>query len=182
MTLQHELITAEEFEEYALLPENRARNLELIGGEIVEMVSNDYSSGIAMFIGAKVLLFVLEHKLGRVTTADGGYYIGKDRYIPDVAYISTAKKPEWTREAYSSIPPDLVVEVLSPSNDASEMRIKIVNYLRAGVTVWIVDPDKQQVEVYAPNEDPIPLGIEGVIDGGKALPGFRLPVKDIFSI
>ena len=66
--------------------------------------------------------------------------------------------------------PDLAVEVLSPTNYADEMRIKVVNYLLAGTTVWVVDPINKRVEVYIPNQSPFIVGIDGELDGGTVLP------------
>jgi Uma2 family endonuclease len=182
MTVLTPPITVEEFDRLALLPENAQRNLEFINGRIVEVVSNDYSSGIAAFLTAKLLIFVHEKGLGKITTTDGGYQIGRERYIPDVAFISKARKPAWTFEAYTSVPPELVVEVLSPSNTPDAMRIKITNYLSVGTVVWVVDPDKQRVEVHSPGEFVQVFELNDTLDGGKVLPGFQLPVKDIFSI
>jgi Uma2 family endonuclease len=83
-------------------------------------------------------------------------------------------------EAYSPIPPDLVVEVLSPSNDPGDMRIKITNYLTAGTTMWVVDPYKKLVGIFAPGQKAQKHGLDDTLDGGEVLPGFTLAVKDIF--
>ncbi len=180
MVLQTKQLTVEEFDRIVMQPENSDKLLEYIGGEIVEVVSNNYSSEIAMLIGSLLTVFVRQNDLGRVTGADGGYQVSGERYIPDVAFISKAKQPEPSRAAYNPNPPDLAVEVLSPSNDESDMRIKVVNYLRAGTTVWVVSPDKKEVEVYSPVDAPKTVGIDGTIEGGEVLPGFALLVKDIF--
>jgi Uma2 family endonuclease len=126
--------------------------------------------------------FVDENGLGFITSSDGGYRFGKDRYIPDAAFVSKDRQAEASDEAYAAIPPDLVVEVLSPSNDPAQMRMKVNNYLSVGTIVWLVDPDKQRVEVYIPGEFVQVFEMDDTLDGGKVLPGFQLPVKDIFSI
>lgn len=180
MVAQTKFVTVEEFDTFIMLPENRERRFEFIGGEIVEMVSNNYSSLIAMLIGSLMTIFVRQHNLGWVTGADGGYKVSGERYIPDVAFVSKQRQPQPSREAYNPLAPDLAVEVLSPTDDESDMRFKVVNYLRAGTMVWVVNPDKKQVEVYAPDAAPKTVGIDDVLDGGGVLPGFTLPVKDIF--
>ncbi len=180
MTVDTRRMTVEEFDQFVLLPENADKSFEYIAGEIIEVVSNDRSAEIAMIIGAFITVFVLQHQLGRVTGADGGYIIAGERYIPDFAYTSKLRKPKPSGEAYSSVTPDLVVEVLSPANTAAEMRVKVINYLHDGVTVWIVDPDKKRVEVYAPDQPSKVVDIKGTLDGGSVLPGFTLAVKDIF--
>jgi len=143
------------------------------------VASNNYSSEIAMLIGAAIPAFAREKRSGRVTGADGGYMISGEQYIPDVAFIPREKRPEPSHEVYNPTPPDLVVEVLSPSNDPGDIRIKLFNYLKAGTVVWLVDPDKKQVEVYASGQVK-KLNLDDTLDGGDVLPGFTLPVKAIF--
>jgi Uma2 family endonuclease len=180
MVIQFQHLTVEEFDDWVLLPENAGRMFEYIGGETVEVVSNNFSSMIGMFIGAMLTVFVRTHDLGYVTGADGGYRVSGERYIPDAAFISKARQPQPSHDAYNPNPPDLAVEVLSPTNDPGEMRVKIVNYLLAGTVLWVVDPDLKRVEVYVPGQTPKTLGIDDVLDGGNVLPGFSLAVRDIF--
>ncbi|MBN2305584.1 MAG: Uma2 family endonuclease [Anaerolineae bacterium] len=135
-------------------------------------------TGWVLFLG----MYLLQHNTGGVTTgADGGYEIPGERYIPDVAYVSAARQSEPSENAYGPIPPDLAVEVLSPSNTAHEMRIKIVNYLSVNTTVWVVDPDRRVVEVYVPGQPVRTLAANATLDGGDLLPGFALAVGDIFQ-
>ncbi len=181
MAMQTTRVDASEFERFATLPENADRLLELIGGEIVEVVSNGVSSALGSRLNILIGGFVLQKRLGFTTGADGGYAIGSERYIPDCAFVSKAKQTVPSSAAYNSIPPDLAVEVLSPSNTPDEMAIKVDNYLRAGVIVWVVNPDPQRVTVHQPDAAPKTYGIDGTLDGGTVLPGFTLPVSDIFA-
>jgi Uma2 family endonuclease len=181
MVVQVRHMTVEEFDQFARLPENADRLLEFIGGEVVEVVSNQRSASVAYWLGVHIGMFLLQHDLGRVATGpDGGYSIAGERYIPDIAFVSKARQAQPSDEAYSPIVPDLAVEVLSPSNSPHDMRIKVANYLAVGTTVWVVDPDRKVVEVYAPGQPVKKLGVDGALDGGAALPGFALAVKDIF--
>ena len=180
MTVHTQPMTVEQFDAFAALPENADRHLEYIGGEIIEMVSNQRSASIAYWLGVYMGMYLLQHDLGGVATgADGGYMIAGERYIPDIAYTSPARQAKPSDEAYASVPPDLVVEVLSPSNTPHEMRIKVVNFLSVGTLVWVVDPEREIVEIYAPGEPVKTLDRDGVIDGGDVLPGFSVAVKDI---
>jgi Uma2 family endonuclease len=174
-------LTVAEFDQLVLLPENRDKLLEYIGGKIVEVVSNNKSSVIGSFLNHVLTAFALEHRSGYVSGADGGYRVNGERYIPDAAYVSKSRLPQPVSEGYVSIAPDVAVEVISPSNTATEIRLKVVNYLIAGTTVWVADPDQQTIEVYIPNKTPMLLGMKDVLDGGTVLPGFRLPVSDIFT-
>ena len=136
---------------------------------------------LALYIGGVWAVYARQNKLGFITGADGGYKIAGERYIPDCAFVSKRKQAKPSSEAYSSIPPDLAVEVLSPSNTPEEITIKVDNYLRAGVVVWVVNPDTQRVTVHRPDAPPKTYGIDETLDGGGVLPGFTLAVRDIFE-
>jgi Uma2 family endonuclease len=180
MLVQTPPMTVEQFDPFVLLPENRERRLEFINGRVVEVVSNSYSSIVAVRFSAKITTFVYDHKLGWTTGADGGYRVAGQRLIPNIGFISIARQPEAPHETYVAQAPDLAVEVLSPSVEPHEVRLKIVNYLRAGTTIWVVDTVVRRVEIYAPDAEPRVLGEADSIDGGTMFPGFRLAVKDIF--
>ncbi|MBZ0304346.1 MAG: Uma2 family endonuclease [Anaerolineae bacterium] len=181
MVSQTRPITAEYFNWYIAQPEHIHRNYELIAGEIVEkMVSHPRSSMIAAWMMGKVAAFVDERDLGYVTGADGGYVVSGERYIPDGAFLSKARCPVIPDEAYNPIAPDLALEVLSPINTDEEMRVKVSNYLAAGVVVWLVDPGKR-VEVHCTGQPVRILGPEDTLEGGNFLPGFMLAVQDILG-
>jgi Uma2 family endonuclease len=173
-------VTLEAFDEYIHLPENADKLFEYIGGAIVEVVSNNYSSEVAALLLIHIGGHVLANKLGHVTGADGGYIVSGEKYIPDVAFISLARQPLASHAAYNPNAPDLAIEVLSPGNTDEEISIKIVNYLAAGTTVWRVRPNEKQVVVFAPGKPVETIYVDGILDGGEVLPGFKLPVKDIF--
>ncbi len=176
-------VTLEEFEEYINRPENVDRLFEYIGGEIVEVPSNAYASEIGYNIGFPIKLFLRDNNIaGHVTGEAGGYMVFGERYAPDVAYISSARQPELAKEGYNPIPPELAVEIDFPSTykTQEELRIKVANYLNAGTMVWVVRPEQKLVEVYVPGKGMKKVGIDGVLDGGDVLPGFKLPVRDIF--
>ena len=65
-------------------------------------------------------------------------------------------------------------KVLSAASNEGDFWLKIAHYLRAETTVWIIDPDANLVEVYAQYHASVTLGMDGV------LPGFKLPVREIF--
>ncbi len=173
-------LTVEEFDRWIALPENAGRSFEFIGGEIIEVVSNNYSSIVAGIFLAYINLVVLRGNLGWVTGADGGYWVSGEKYIPDVGFISRARQPEPCEEAWNPAAPDLAVEVLSPGNTHDEMRFKLVNYLRAGTTVWVANPEEQSVEVFSPQHAPLKLSVDDTLTGGAVLPGFSVPVRACF--
>jgi Uma2 family endonuclease len=180
MVIQTRRYTVEEFDEWVMRPENADHDYEYIGGEIVEVVSNNESSEIAAKFVWLISNVVIPNKLGRVTGADGGYIIGDQRYLPDVAYISAGRQPEPCREAYNPNAPDLAVEVISPTDSPSDLALKVSNYNLAGVTVWVADPAKKIINIHPPAKSPNTLTVKDTLTGGDILPGFAVPVRDIF--
>jgi len=174
--------TLEAFEAIVNLPENADKRFEWVGGEIVEVPSNAYCSMIAARIIRYLGVFVDDHNLGYVTGEAGGYMVDGERYAPDAAYISKARQPQLAQEGYNPNPPDLAVEVISPSDSRGRLSIKLGHYLAAGVVVWVADPDARQIEVYAPGQSLVVVDVNGVVEGGAVLPGFSLAVKDVFRV
>jgi Uma2 family endonuclease len=179
-TLERNVVTSEEFSTFVNLPENRDRSFELIGGEIFPVVSNHFSSRMAMRIVSFIHLYLAQNDIGATTGADGGYIVGKDRYIPDIAFIRHDRFVDESIDGYITTAPDLVVEVISPSNTAQEMRLKVANYGAAGTVAWIVDEEAKTVEVYVPGAPAKVLRPGDTLDGGTALPGFQVAIDDIF--
>jgi Uma2 family endonuclease len=86
------------------------------------------------------------------------------------------------RSRFLELAPDLVVEVASPSDRWTEIKDKVMEYLRHGVAlVWIADPRLQQVTVYTSDRGPRVFTIEDQLDGGSVLPEFRMAVAEIFE-
>jgi Uma2 family endonuclease len=174
-------MTAAEFERLAQLPKNRDKRLEFVAGEVVEVVTNSYASMIAARILARIGTFVDDHKLGHYTGADGGYMVGNDRVIPDVGFISKSRQPEPSHAPYNPLSPDLAVEVVSPTDKADSVTDKIVNYLAAGTTVWVIYPISQEAKVYTPGHPVGYISSKGELDGGAILPGFKLALSVVFA-
>jgi Uma2 family endonuclease len=160
------------------------RPCELVDGTLVEKPMGYEESEIAATIIILVGSFVRRHKLGIVTGPDGSIRLfpGLVR-IPDVAFASWDWFPGRTRPR-APIPhlaPDLVVEVLSKSNTKGEMNRKLREYFEAGVQlVWIVDPRKRTVRVHTAVDQSVVFSGDQSLDGGAALPGFVLPLNELF--
>ncbi len=174
-------LSVEEFERIAALPENADKRLEFIGGEVIEVVSNNYASKIALRMAAQISIYVEAHELGHVTGADGGYKVSGEDYIPDVGFISKVRQPKSSHDAWNPQPPDLAVEVVSPTDLPKDITDKVVSYLAAGTLVWVIYPEKQQAKVYQAGKPPQTIDVNGVLDGGKLLPGLTVALKDIFA-
>jgi Uma2 family endonuclease len=175
-------VTVDEFEAMAL-----DGRWELIDGELVEMSpSAEESSNISATITILIGQFVRAHRLGRMYTAEGGFVLFSDRETvraPDVAFVRADRVPQGkARKHFARLAPDLVVEVLSPSDRAGEVLSKIEMYREAGVRlIWVVDPEPKTVTVLTENQPVTVFKSDGVLDGGTVLPGFSVAVAEIFA-
>ena len=107
--------------------------------------------------------------------ADIAFDLGDWRCRPDVA-LSPVRGKVIPREA-----PLLAVEIRSDSNTWRELRAKAERYLSHGTQmVWLVDTDARSLELHRADAPPQTLRGDDLIDGAEVLPGFRLPVSDLF--
>ncbi len=106
---------------------------------------------------------------------------------PDIAFVSTQR---WTPDmdgpddpnAFKTVP-DLAVEVVSPSNTVTEVQDKLTDYFNSGVrSVWIVHPKQNRIEVFDSLTASRILSLSDSLEGGAVLPGFLLPVSDVFTL
>jgi Uma2 family endonuclease len=181
MVVQEKRYTLAEYRAFCELPQNKNRLFELIGGEIVEKMASFKSSRLALRIAHLLGNYLDLNGIGYLTGADGSYILSEDTtFMPDVGYISKQRLPQEPEREVEG-PPDLAVEVKSPTDSKRELRLKAEDYIRFGTKmVWLVFPDEKRIEVYVPGEDVRELGINHTLDGGDVLPGFTLPVRDIF--
>ncbi|MGH2534936.1 MAG: Uma2 family endonuclease [Thermomicrobiales bacterium] len=161
---------------------------ELDMGELVEVCpSFGDASAYAVNIIIPLGTFVKRGRLGVVFGPDGGFFLtwNPDTVrAPDVAFVRRERiPPGLDLRAFFPGAPDLAVEVLSSSNTRREIERKIHHYLAAGTTlIWIANPLRQTVEVVRPDQDRRLLQTGDVLDGQEVVPGFRLPVADIFDV
>jgi Uma2 family endonuclease len=162
------------------------RPCELVEGTLVEKPMGIDESEIAGTIHMAVKSFVRPRKLGIVTVADGPVklFAGLVR-LPDVMFASWNSFPERKRPntPVPQIAPDLAVEVLSKGNTKPEMARKLREYFEAGVKlVWLVDPKTKSVRVYTAVDQFVRLNEDQTLDGGDVLPGFSVPVAELFVL
>jgi Uma2 family endonuclease len=176
------LMTVEDFWEFVALPENQDQRFELDNGLLIEISpSRPFNSITAMRVAAALGNFVYPRDLGYITGPDGGYRVGPRKVRqPDVGYISKARLPGIP--ARFEIAPDLAVEIVSPDEDVLK---KARDYLAAGTkAVWGVYSDEREVAVIRLGADGKItveiLGIDATLTCEDVLPGFALPVRDIF--
>jgi Uma2 family endonuclease len=161
------------------------RLYELIDGTLVEKAMGTHESFLGMELGRLIGNFVREHRLGIVVGADGPFRLfeGNVRY-PDVSFIPFSRLPEvgMPNEAIWRTIPTLVVEVLSPSNTVQEIDRKLHDYFAGGCRLaWVIDPITRTAEVYTSVKKRKVVQRDGSLDGGRVLPGFHLPLVQLFA-
>lgn len=128
--------------------------------------------------------FIIPRKSGMVMVERGIMQLAPGLVrISDVTFIPWSRLPggEIPQEAIPLIVPALAVEVVNLRNRAEELERKRSDYFRAGVeVVWIVDPELRCVEVHHAD------GFETLrapdrLEGGAILPGFELPLAELFG-
>ncbi len=161
---------------------------EVVNGEVVELPPmGAFEVDLASMIHAALHYFAVTQKVGRAEvemmfTLDAAR---KLKRRPDVAFVSFGRWPRKKRipraEAWAVVP-ELAVEVVSPSNTAGEIVGKVHEYFQAGcLRVWVVYPEQEQVYVYqSPTQNHI-LTRNDELDGEDFLPGFRLPIANLFE-
>jgi Uma2 family endonuclease len=177
--------TATESDVIAALERADKRLYELVDGVLVEKPMGTKEGLLASFIAHLLWTFLEENDLGIVLGADGPVRLRLRLVrIPDVCFIPWERLPgdELPDEVIAGVVPTLAVEVLSEGNTKSEMDRKLRDYFGAGVKlVWLVDPKKQTAVVHTSPTKSHPVEKDGVLDGGKVLPGFSLPLKELFA-
>ena len=158
---------------------------ELVDGTLVEKAMGFEESAIACLLITYLNNFIRPRKLGIIAGESGPVrlFSGLVR-MPDVAFVSWDRLPDrkWPKAPIPHLAPDLAVEVLSKSNTKAEMARKLGEYFQAGVRlVWMVDPKTRTVRVHTAVDRSILLEVGQTLDGGDVLPGFLLPLDELFA-
>jgi Uma2 family endonuclease len=159
---------------------------ELVRGELIMMTPAGYEHGrICGNLCFLLRRFVSQHRLGEVVTGEPGFVIARDPdtvRAPDVAFVRAERVPPAGSRGFFQGAPDLAVEVLSPTDRAGEVLAKVRDWLASGsLAVWVVDPRTQTVSVYHGRSEVTILSAGDTLGGGEVLPGFSLPVAEVFA-
>ena len=162
--------------------ENDLEGYEYIKGELVPMSPPSMEHGeISVNIIRYLDQHVYEHKLGRLYTAETTFHLGDRLVKPDVAFVSTERLPENRRKG-SPVPPDLAIEIVSPTDKQYDVTEKAFAYLKAGTRlVWVVEPVAKTVMVYRSETDFTLLAYEDTLTGENVVEGFTCPVAQLFE-
>jgi Uma2 family endonuclease len=180
-------MTAEEFYDWAQLPENRDHWFELERGEVIKLPSPRKIHGVVCVNVVFTLnAYVQKRRKGYVTSNDAGVVLRRDPDTvrgPDAAIYEDAEKFADLHPKYGEIPPRLAVEVLSPDDKVKNVTRKVADYLNSGIDlVWPIDPEERTVIVYRRNGVQALVKEDGELTGDDVLPGLHCRVADFFSL
>lgn len=142
------------------------------------------------YVGANGITLLNAHvkpaNLGHVAGPNAGYqYPALDSgrlKFPDVSFIAAGRMTGGLPKGWASIPPDLVMEVVSPNDEADEVQQKVGQWLAGGVRlVWVVYPEAREVVVHHPDRHSQTLVLGEELTGEDVLPGFRVAVAELFE-
>ena len=182
MTTQAKLMTAEELFN---MPDDGYR-YELVRGELRKMAPPGlYHGEYAGTVLTSLHVHVRANNLGKTYT-EVGFRIETDPdhvRAPDAAFISNERlEAIGEGPGYWPAAPDLAIEIISPNDRFTRVNEKVRDWLGAGTRmVIVVNPRRHEVTVHLPEEEPTTLTEEATLDGGDVVPGWTLPVRDIFS-
>ncbi|MEM7126192.1 MAG: Uma2 family endonuclease [Chloroflexota bacterium] len=159
---------------------------ELVEGRIAHLIPTGYKHGYyEVNIASELFNFVKAHKLGRVLGGEVGVYTARNPdsvRVVDAAFISHERYAKVRSHSYLDVCPELLVEVLSPDDSWSDVHEKLGEYFSIETQiVWVVDPRLEQIHIYRSLDDVTRLTIDDELTGGNILPGFRIPVREIFD-
>ena len=182
-TLGTEPITAEQLLEM----DAKGMRGELIRGVFCPTMSAGMKHGeiivnLVMLLGAEIK----PNRLGRLMASDSGVKVETDPDTvrePDIAYFSRDRLAlDADVPGYAEVPPDLVVEVVSPTDSVRGINDKARMWINAGVRlVWVLWPETKMIEVHRPAQPVTTLRETDTLTGEDILPQFSVPVADIFD-
>ncbi len=186
MPPQKTLLTANQFYDFCCQNDGR---FELVKGEVVELSPvNDEHSGIAVNIATAFNNYSRRHDFGQAGVEAGHILLSGPDTVrgPDVSFRLVPRSERRQRVGFLAGPPDIAVEVVSPSNTAAEMERKVREYLAAGAQrVWAVYPTTSAasrcVVIHHPDGTAVTYTGDDVITDEELLPVFSLPLAEVFE-
>jgi Uma2 family endonuclease len=172
--------------EFMALPEDGHR-YEIVNGELIDMGNSGalhgYICGLAL---SALMVYVLAKKLGVVLDSSTAFKMKNgNKRSSDVSFFAKERLQGMTElpTGFLEGAPDLAIEILSPGNTVEEMDEKIADYFDNGARlVWVVSPTQHYVMVYRCAQEPDRLlKTADSLDGEDVVPGFTLPVADLFQ-
>jgi Uma2 family endonuclease len=159
---------------------------EVVNGELVMRPKNNWQHGeICARLLTALKTFADSRRLGVVWDSSTGFWMDNlNCRAPDISFVCKERLIGLNRRepAFFKGAPDLAVEILSPSMTRRELDERLKDFFSSGTKLaWVIDPDRELVEIcHSPTQRRL-LGSGGSLDGEDLLPGFQYPVADLFK-
>jgi Uma2 family endonuclease len=155
---------------------------EVVDGQWEEKAeAGMWHGGVGTRLARKLGNYVEANGLGEVYGPDTTFTIGGNERMPDVSFVAEERLPPNEPAGIWEFAPDLAVEIVSPNDSAERLTDKIRSYFAAGVRqVWTVSPEIEGISVYRSLKDVTVFLIGDGLICEDLLPGFCLPLNDIF--
>ena len=160
---------------------------ELIQGELIRVSPAGIKSNFVLSnIHGELFVFLRTNRLGRLSVAEGGFLLETDPdtvVAPDVAFVANEHLPEVVPpRGYLAVRPELIVEVISPTDERREIRMKRALYDRIAVPiVWWIDPQRETASIHIPGQEVKTIDRNGRLEGRDVLPGFSIALAEILE-
>ena len=160
---------------------------ELVDGRIVPLSPTRPEHGeVELDLGSELRAWARSSGRGRALAGEVGLYIRRNPdtvRAADLIFISHERYARWESSTYLDVAPELVVEVLSPTDRRSDVMEKISDYFSVGVDrVWVVDSKLKCVLAYRAMTECQQFKVGDVLADEELLPGLRLSVADLFKV
>ncbi len=182
VAVEQKLITGEELAKLV-----GAEPCELIDGVIVPMSPTGEAHGaFELNVGAELREFARAQQNGKVRVGEVGIYIRRSPdtiRAADVIFISNERYAQKGNSAFLDVAPDLVVEIMSPTDSFADVQRKLIDYFSIGVRqVWVLLPDIRTVYAYNAPTELRAFGPDATLTAPDLLPGFAVPVTRLFEL
>jgi Uma2 family endonuclease len=171
-------LTIDDFER---LPDDLARNHELVDGELVDVSGNNPQHNLFRdFLVELLRPFVRAHQLG-IVIAEQEYDFGGNAYGPDVTFFSESNRPLFDKKRrVQRFVPDLAIEVVSANDTLEKLATKAQRYRRCGTAeVWIFSVETREAFLYSEHR-------RVILDENdefrpEPIPGFAIRIGDLLD-
>jgi len=172
--------------EFMTLPQDGHR-YEIVNGELIDMGNSGALHGnLAIILSSALFGVVNTQKLGALFDSSTAFKMKNgNKRSPDISFFAKERLQGMTElpTGFLEGAPDLAVEILSPGNTVEETEAKITEYFDNGARlVWVISPTQHYILVYRSAQEPDRLlKTIDALDGEEVIPGFTLPVADLFQ-
>jgi Uma2 family endonuclease len=156
-------------------------------GQLIVMSPTGSQSGkFNLSLSSQVWYWNSQTLLGVAFDSSTGFKLSNGAVrSPDVSWIAIARWNALTdkeKRGFAPIDPDLVIELMSPTDDLLELQQKMSEYMACGVRLgWLINPDEKQVEIYRQGQEKQVLSSPISLSGQDFLPGLTVDLAEIFA-